>query len=391
MKTHPIRTIFLTALISAVVTLALLRWDLVPGYERPWRPAEARVEGASPPAGQPPLSADEDTNIRVYNKISPGVVNITSIVVEFDFFLSPVAKPGTGSGAVLDRDGNVVTNYHVVASARELEVALPDQTKYRATVVGADPPNDIAVIKIDARPERLHPVPLGESGGLRVGQKVLAIGNPFRLQNTLTTGIISSLGRTIQTDSGDRIENIIQTDAAINPGNSGGPLLNTAGEMIGINTSIVSTIGGGSLGIGFAVPVNTVRRVTNDLIKHGRVLRPSLGVEGYTITEYLSTGLDLPVDRGVLVARVYRGSAAESSDIRGASAVAVLSNERVLVGGDIITHVDGKAITSSADLRLALEGKRPGDTVQITLYRGRSKVEKSVLLTEPPRQRGFRF
>jgi S1-C subfamily serine protease len=391
MKTHPIRTIFLTALISAVVTLVLLRWDLVPGYERPWRPAEARVEGASPPAGQPPLSADEDTNIRVYNKISPGVVNITSIVVEFDFFLSPVAKPGTGSGAVLDRDGNVVTNYHVVASARELEVALPDQTKYRATVVGADPPNDIAVIKIDARPERLHPVPLGESGGLRVGQKVLAIGNPFRLQNTLTTGIISSLGRTIQTDSGDRIENIIQTDAAINPGNSGGPLLNTAGEMIGINTSIVSTIGGGSLGIGFAVPVNTVRRVTNDLIKHGRVLRPSLGVEGYTITEYLSTGLDLPVDRGVLVARVYRGSAAESSDIRGASEVAVLYNERVLVGGDIITHVDGKAITSSADLRLALEGKRPGDTVQITLYRGRSKVEKSVLLTEPPRQRGFRF
>jgi S1-C subfamily serine protease len=224
-----------------------------------------------------------------------------------------------------------------------------------------------------------------------VGQKVLAIGNPFRLQNTLTTGIISSLGRTIQTDSGDRIENIIQTDAAINPGNSGGPLLNTAGEMIGINTSVVSTSGGGSLGIGFAVPVNTVRRVTDDLIKHGRVLRPSLGVEGYTITEFLRTGLDLPVDRGVLVARVHPGSAAESSDIKGASEVAVLYNERILVGGDIITHVDGKAISSSTDLRLALEGKRPGDTVQITIYRGRSKLEKSVLLTELRRQRGFRF
>jgi S1-C subfamily serine protease len=391
MKTHSFRTIFMTALMSAVVTLLLLRWDLIPGYERRGRPAATRVEGASPPAGQPPLSPDEDTNIRVYNKVSAGVVNITSIVVEFDFFLSPVAKPGTGSGAVLDRDGNIVTNYHVIASARELEVALPDQTKYRATVVGADPPNDIAVLKINAKPERLHPVPLGESAGLRVGQKVLAIGNPFRLQNTLTTGIISSLGRTIQTDGGDRIENIIQTDAAINPGNSGGPLLNTAGEMIGINTSVVSTSGGGSLGIGFAVPVNTVRRVTDDLIKHGRVLRPSLGVEGYTITEFLRTGLDLPVDRGVLVARVHPGSAAESSDIKGASEVAVLYNERILVGGDIITHVDGKAISSSADLRLALEGKRPGDSVQITIYRGRSKLEKSVLLTELRRQRGFRF
>jgi len=380
----------MTALMSAVVTLLLLRWDLIPGFDGGGRPAGTRVEGASPPAGQPPLSPDEDTNIRVYNKVSAGVVNITSIVVEFDFFLSPVAKPGTGSGAVLDRDGNIVTNYHVIASARELEVALPDQTKYRAAVVGADPPNDIAVIKINAKPERLHPVPLGESAGLKVGQKVLAIGNPFRLQNTLTTGIISSLGRTIQTDSGDRIENIIQTDAAINPGNSGGPLLNTAGEMIGINTRIYST-SGGSLGIGFAVPVNTVRRVTDDLIKHGRVLRPSLGVEGYTITEFLRTGLDLPVDRGVLVARVHPGSAAESSDIKGASEVAVLYNERVLVGGDIITHVDGKAISSSGDLRLALEGKRPGDTVQITIYRGRSKLEKSVLLTELPRQRGFRF
>jgi S1-C subfamily serine protease len=391
MKTHSFRTIFMTALMSAVVTLLLLRWDLIPGFGGGGQAAETRVEGASPPAGQPPLSPDEDTNIRVYNTVSPGVVNITSIVVEFDFFLSPVAKPGTGSGAVLDRDGNIVTNYHVIASARELEVALPDQTKYRATVVGGDPPNDIAVIKINAKPERLHPVPLGESAGLKVGQKVLAIGNPFRLQNTLTTGIISSLGRTIQTDSGDLIENIIQTDAAINPGNSGGPLLNTAGEMIGINTSVVSTSGGGSLGIGFAVPANTVRRVTNDLIKHGRVLRPSLGVEGYTITEYLRTGLDLPVDRGVLVARVYRGSAAENSDIKGASEVAVLYNERVLVGGDIITHVDGKPISSSGDLRLALEEKRPGDTVKITIYRGRSKLEKSVLLTELPRQRGYRF
>src|SRR4030095_6522748 len=183
------------------------------------------------------------------------------------------------------------------------------------------------------------------------------------------TAIISSLGRTIQTDSGDLIENIIQTDAAINPGNSGGPLLNTAGEMIGIHTSVCSTRGGGSLGIGFAVPANTVRRVTNDLIKHGRVLRPSLGVEGYTITEYLRTVLDLPVDRGVLVARVYRGSAAENSDIKGASEVAVLYNERVLVGGDIITHVDGTPTSSSGELRLAPRAQTAGEDQTVTTDR----------------------
>ncbi len=379
-----------TVMLTVAVTTIVLRWDIVPSFDNR---GAARLESAiaSSPGGQPSLSPDEETNVRVYNKVSPGVVNITSTVVEYDFFFSPVAKQGTGSGSVLDLNGNVLTNYHVIESAQNLEVALPDRSKYRAKVVGVDKQNDLAVIQlVDVPKDRLHPVALGDSSTLKVGQKVLAIGNPFRLQNTLTVGIVSSLGRTIQTESGDLVENVIQTDAAINPGNSGGPLLNTGGEMIGINTSIFTT-SGGNIGIGFAIPVDTVRRVVKDLIAEGRVLRPWLGVDGYTITPDLSRALDLPVDSGILVARVFRGGSAEKAGIRGADEVAILYNERVLIGGDIITAVDNKPVTSMEELRLALEGKRPGDQVNITIYRGRSKMQKPIQLLESPRQRGTRF
>ncbi len=391
MRPHPIRLVFVTALLTCAVTVVLLRWDVIPV-----RSSRNAVSGhlesaiAAAPAGQPPLSSDEEVNIRVYNKVSPGVVNITSTVVEFDFFFSPVSKEGTGSGSVLDYDGNVLTNYHVIESAQNLEVALPDRTKYRAKVIGVDKQNDLAVIRLVGAPrERLHPVALGESSSLKVGQKVLALGNPFRLQNTLTIGIISSLGRRIQTEGGDLVENVIQTDAAINPGNSGGPLLNSAGEMIGINTSIFTT-SGGNIGIGFAIPIDTVRRVVKDLIAEGRVLRPWFGVEGYTITEDLASALDLPVTSGVLVARVLRGSSAENAGIRGANEIAILYNERILVGGDIITQIDNKPVGSSEELRLALESKRPGDTVQVTIYRGRKKMQIPATLVEP-RQRGSRL
>jgi S1-C subfamily serine protease len=389
MNRHPLRIVAITAMLTFALTIIALRWDLVPEYSRRSRPGSEKALAAVP-KGQPPLSPEEETNIRVYNKVSPGVVNITSTVVEYDFFFSPVAKQGTGSGSVLDLDGNVLTNYHVIESAQNLEVALPDQTKYRAKVVGYDKQNDLAVIQLVGVPkERLHPVSLGDSDSLKVGQKVLAIGNPFRLQNTLTVGIISSLGRKIQTESGDMVENVIQTDAAINPGNSGGPLLNTAGEMIGINTSIF-TLSGGNIGIGFAIPANTVRRVVNDLIREGRVIRPWFGIDGYSITEELASALDLPVSRGVLIAKVYRGSSADNSGIRGANEIVLLYNERILVGGDVITAIDGKPVTSMEELKLALEAKRPGDTIQVTLFRGRSKTQKSVVLIEAPRQRGIR-
>jgi len=385
----PFRIVLFAALVSSAATFALLRWDLIPGFR--WRtiPGETRTWAAANPSGQPPLSPDEEVNVRVYNNVSPGVVNITSTVVEYGFFFGAIPSKETGSGSVLDLEGHVLTNYHVIADAQSLEVALPDGTKYRPAVVGADRTNDLAVLKIQTSKEHLHPVPLGDSTTLKVGQKVLALGNPLRLQNTLTVGIISSLGRTIQTESGELVDNIIQTDAAINPGNSGGPLLNAAGEMIGINTSIF-TIGGGNIGIGFAVPASTIRRVVDDLIRYGRVLRPWLGISGYTITEDLASALNLPVRRGILVAQVQKGSCADQAGIQGATEMAVLYNERILIGGDIITDVDGKPVSSREELRLALEGKRPGETARVTLYRGRNKMEKTMPLVERP-QRSFRF
>ncbi len=384
MRHHPVRLVIITVLLSGAATLIALRWNLVPGTRLQQDPEPVF---ASAPAEQVSLSGEEETNIRVYNLVSPGVVNITRTVVEYDFFFTPVAREGTGSGCVLDTEGHVLTNYHVIEGAESLEVSLPDRTKYRAQVVGFDRQNDLAVIRLsDVSKERLHPIALGDSNKLRVGQKVLAIGNPLGLQNTLTTGIISSLGRRIRTESDDLVDNVIQTDAAINPGNSGGPLLNTSGEMIGINTTIF-TIGGGNIGIGFAIPANTIRRVATELIREGRVLRPWFGIEGYTLNDNLASLLNLPVSNGILVAWVYRGSSADNAGIRGYDKVLLLYNERIRIGGDIVTEIDSKQVGSLDELRLALESKRPGDTVRVTIYRGRSKSQISVTLVEAPRRR----
>lgn len=386
MKSATMRTILLTAIVTSAATVMLLRWGLIP---EPVPPPAAGIESASAAgAKQPPLSPDEQINVDVYNKVSPGVVNITSTVVEYGFFFAPYANEATGSGLVLDLNGNVLTNNHVIENAQSLEVALPDQTTYQANVVGTDPTNDLAVIRLVGVPkERLHPIALGDSSTLKVGQKVLAIGNPFRMQNTLTVGIISSLGRKIQTET-SLVDNVIQTDAAINPGNSGGPLLNSAGELIGINTMIISPGGsnGGNVGIGFAIPVNTARRVAGDLIKEGRVLRPWMGVDGIDLTAGLASRLRLPVEQGFLITRTYRGGTAESAGLRGATEYEIIRNYRIPVGGDIITAVEGKPITSQAELDLALESHRPGETVQMTIYHGGSKTQKSVVLMEQPRR-----
>ncbi|HSW40100.1 MAG TPA: trypsin-like peptidase domain-containing protein, partial [Acidobacteriota bacterium] len=291
----PLRLIFVTALIASAVTIIAMRLDIIPGGGSSDlnNPAFA----FTPPGGHA-VSDEEEINIRVYNQVSPGVVNVTRTFTEYGFFFAPIAREGTGSGCVLDKDGNILTNFHVIQSAERLEVTLPDQTKYRAEVVGVDRQNDIAVIRlVDAPPERLHPISLGTSEGLKIGQKVLAIGNPLGLQNTLTVGIISSLGRRIETSGGDLVDNVIQTDAAINPGNSGGPLLNTSGEMIGMNTSIF-TIGGGNIGIGFAIPADTIRRVATELIREGRIIRPWFGIEGYALNNDFAELLDLPVAQG---------------------------------------------------------------------------------------------
>jgi putative serine protease PepD len=390
MKNHPVRLFIIAVLLSSAVTIMALRWSMIPDYSRRESPLPALAAASS--TGQPTLSTDEETNVRVYSQVSPGVVNVMTTALEYDWFFSPVAKEGpTGSGCVLDNEGDILTNYHVIESANSLEVSLPDRTKYHAKVVGYDRQNDLAVIRLVGAPKnRLHPISLGDSTALKVGQKVLAIGNPLGLQNTLTTGIVSSLGRRIKTESGDLVDNVIQTDAAINPGNSGGPLLNTAGEMIGINTSIF-TIGGGNIGIGFAIPANTIRRVVNELIKNGRVIRPWFGVEGYSLDEDFASELGLPVSSGLLVARVYRGSSADNAGIRGANERAILYNQYVLIGGDIITEIDGKPVASLEELKLLLESKRAGDTVKVTIYRGKTKTQKSVPLVEAPRQRSMTY
>jgi|WetSurSiteA1Bulk_404760.scaffolds.fasta_scaffold03087_2 S1-C subfamily serine protease len=380
---HPVRNIILAVLLSSSATIMALKWGLIPGYSQKEAPKPAF---AFAPAGQQTLSGDEETNIRVYSHVSPGVVNITRTIVEYDFFFAPVVTDGgTGSGCILDTEGNILTNYHVIESAESLEVSLPDHTKYRAKVVGFDKQNDLAVIRLASVPkERLHPITLGDSGTLKVGQKVLAIGNPLGLQNTLTTGIVSSLGRRIKTEDGTLVDNVIQTDAAINPGNSGGPLLNTAGEMIGINTSIFTIRGGGSIGIGFAIPANTIRRVVTELIRDGRVRRAWFGIEGYELNEDFATALNLPVQNGIMIARVYRGSSADQAGIQGANQIARLYNQRIGIGGDILTEIEGKPVGSLEELRLVLETKRPGETVRVTMYRGRSKTQKSVVLVEAP-------
>jgi S1-C subfamily serine protease len=386
MKFNAFRTVIVTAMLTGTATIVMLRWGLLPEYSKPALREFETARAAD--VKQPQLSPDEQVNIDVYGKVSPGVVNITKTVVEYGFFFTPFSNESTGSGVVLDTSGNVLTNNHVVESAQSLEVALPDHTTYQANIVGTDPQNDLAVIRLVAAPrERLHPVAFGDSATLKVGQKVLAIGNPFRMQNTLTTGIISSLGRKIETDT-SIIDNVIQTDAAINPGNSGGPLLNSAGEMIGINTMIISPGGanGGNVGIGFAVPVNTVRRVVADLIKEGRVLRPDMGVDAIALTPTLASALNLPVDRGLMIVRVYRGTTAENAGLQGATEYAVLRNYRIPVGGDIITEIDGKPVASQSEMDLALESRRPGETVRIVYYRGRSRVEKSMVLREQPRR-----
>jgi S1-C subfamily serine protease len=391
MKRHTLRTILITVLLTSAATVVALRWDLLPGYEEK---APSRPTFAADPPRQPVLTPDEEVNVKVYEEVSPGVVHVTKKELVYDFFYGSYTREGSGTGCLLDNKGHVLTNYHVIESAETLEVSLPDRSKYDAKRVGIDERNDLAVIQlIDAPEGKLHPITIGNSDTIKVGQKVLAIGNPLGLENTLTVGIVSSVGRTIETESGDLVENVIQTDAAINPGNSGGPLLNTEGEMIGINTSIFTIRGGGSIGIGFAIPANTIRRVAADLIQYGKVLRPWLGIKyGYVVDKELASLLDLPVSSGILVTEVSPDSSSDKAGIRGASRMVRIrgSNRRIGIGGDIITEIDGRPVTSGEELRLILEPKRPGDTVQVTLYRDGSRMTIPVNLVQEPQRRSSR-
>ncbi len=330
------------------------------------------------------FTPDEEINIRVYRSASPAVVNITTIAMAYDFFLNPVANEGTGSGAIIDRSGHILTNFHVIDGARRLEVTLADGSKWPARPVGADPSNDLAVVKIDAPVEKLTVIPLGDSAKLLVGQKVLVIGNPFGLDRTLTVGIVSSVGRSIRADNGRLIRGIIQTDAAINPGNSGGPVLNSSGEVIGVSTAIFSP-SGGSVGVGFAVPINTAKRIIPELINRGYVARPYLGIAGHEIVPALVQALRLPVKEGIMVVEVTPGSPAQRAGIRGGERAVQVGNMIVRVGGDIITEVDQVKVRTFEELSDFIDAKQPGDTVALTFNRQGKLNVVEVRLRERPR------
>ncbi len=329
----------------------------------------------------PALDAEEQNNVDVYKRVVPSVVNITSTVVSYDFFFGPQAQQGAGSGFIIDHDGHILTNYHVIDNARKLEVILENKKHYPATVIGADKSHDLAVIQIKA--PNLQPVTLGSSSSLQVGQKVLAIGNPFGIFNgTMTRGIVSSI-RQVQEPDGTYIDEAIQTDAAINPGNSGGPLLNSHGEVIGINTMIASA-SGANAGVGFAIPINAAKSVLNDLVQYGRVRRPTLGIRPLPVpmTRELAEQLDLPRDEGVLVMQVVPGSAAARAGIQGGHERVYYGNYEIMIGGDLIVEIDGQDVKSVQDMAHVMNNHRSGDTVEIVFYHGKKRMSARVVLDE---------
>jgi len=328
------------------------------------------------------ISADEKINISVFEKTHPAVVNIATTTLSMNFWLEVTPREGQGSGFVIDKKGHILTNNHVVAKAQKITVTMADGRKIPATLVGRDPPSDLAVIKIPARQVDVV-THLGDSDKIRVGQKAIAIGNPFGLSHTLTTGIISALHRGIKTQDDRHMEDLIQTDAAINPGNSGGPLLNSDGEVIGINTAIFS-LSGGYQGIGFAIPINRAKYVATQLITLGRVARPWLGITGISVTPGLAEGLGLAVEQGVLVVKVFRGSPAANAGLRGGNREVIIGSFRLLLGGDIITVIDGHKITDMHELGRLMDKLRVGDTVTMRISRNGRALNLKVGLMERP-------
>jgi len=326
----------------------------------------------------PAYDSEEQQNIAVYKKALPSVVNITSTEVRFDFFYGPVPQTGQGSGFVLNKEGLILTNNHVIENGQRVEVTLYDKHKYKASVVTVDKGHDLALLKIDA-PD-LVPATLAESSsGLTVGQRVYAIGNPFGLSGTMTRGIISAI-RSIRGPENNPIEDAIQTDASVNPGNSGGPLLNSRGEVIGITTMIASNGADQSSGIGFAIPINTAKAVLDDFAKYGRVRRPTLDIVMLPIGPDIAEQIGLPADYGILIERVLPGGAAEKAGLRGGTQRAYDGNTPVMLGGDLIVAFDGQEVASEQDLGAAMNARRAGDTVTITVFRGRKRMDVKVTL-----------
>ena len=329
------------------------------------------------------FSADEQNNIGIYKSARDATVNITSVVYREDWFFRVYPAEGTGSGFIIKPTGEIVTNNHVVSGTAELNVTLADKKVYKAKVLATDPRNDLALIRIDTG-RKLPSLPLGNSDALVVGQKVLAIGNPFRFEGTLTTGVVSSLGRTIDTEENRRLEGMIQTDAAINPGNSGGPLLDSHGNVIGINTAIYGQQG--SIGIGFAMPINRAKSMLEEFQQHGHISRPSLGIRTVYVAGDLAGMLDLPSPGGLLIQTVERGSAAEGAGLRGPSRMVVVGGFQLGIGGDLILAADGQNIEDNNTLPTLLNRKRGGDMLELKIYRNGQTQKVQVKLGEAPQQ-----
>jgi S1-C subfamily serine protease len=351
-----------------------------------WDFARIRSMGrmwSEPAAAATAFSPDEQNNIDIYKAARDATVNITSTTYVQDWFMQVFPQKGTGSGFIINPEGEILTNNHVVQGATQLTVKLADQKEYKARVLGKDPRSDLALIKIDA-PGKLPSLHLGESDTLVVGQKVLAIGNPFGFQGTLTTGIVSSLDRSIQTeDSQIPLEGMIQTDAAINPGNSGGPLLDSHGSVIGINTAIY---GQGNIGIGFAMPINRAKTMLDEFQKNGKISQPApLGIRTMYVAGDLADELRLPSSGGLLIQSVEEGSAAADAGLRGPNQRAIVGGRyQIYIGGDFITAVDGQPVTGNETLQRAMSKKRGGDTLELTVIRNGKSQTVKVRLAEAP-------
>ncbi len=329
-------------------------------------------------AAAPAFDTEEQQNISVYKKALPSVVNITSTAVQFDFFYGPVPQQGQGSGFILNKEGLILTNNHVIDNAQRIEVTLSNKKKYKAVLLTADKGHDLALIKINNAPD-LVPATLAESSNPTVGQRVYAIGNPFGLSGTMTRGIVSAI-RSIRGEENNPIEDAIQTDAAVNPGNSGGPLLNSKAEVIGITTMIASNGANQSSGIGFAIPINTAKAVLDDFAKYGRVRRPSLDVVTLPVSPDIAQEIGLPADQGILIERVLPGGAAEKAGLRGGTQRMYQGNTPVMLGGDLIVAMDGQEIANSQDLSAAMNAHRAGDVVTVTVFRGKRRMDVKVTL-----------
>jgi len=363
------------------------------------RAQTANAGSLAPPIAVPSQPARQATEILaieakvigVFENAGPGVVNITNRSISYDFFMNVIPQEGSGSGFVYDQRGHIVTNFHVVEGADQLFVTFPEGTVVSATPVGVDPSNDLAVLKVEVSPDRLHVVPLGDSEDLQVGRFLVAIGNPFGLDNTLTTGVVSSLGRIIQSPTGRFIGEIIQTDAAINPGNSGGPLLDLDGNIVGVNSMIYSP-SRASAGIGFAIPINTVKRVVPELISQGRYRHPWLGVELWAVSPAYAqalnqAGVSIPQEGGLLITSVVPRGPADRAGLRSGQRVLRLANVQIPVGGDVMNTIDGESVRSAQDLNVLLETrKRVGETVTVGLLRDGRAMNIDVVLGERPEE-----